>query len=285
MVGKLAAVTSRIPASSGSLSKNERCSMISRTRITSILFALLFAVPLMLPPRRAEAATSLPIKIESVVVSNGRLVAIGSLGTQTFAAPLTLTAKRVAALNLTAKRATAAQGTPCPILNLALGPINLDLLGLFVQTSPICLSITAVPGAGNLLGNLLCSVANLLNGGLSVQQVLATLNGPRRTTFLNGLTTLLQGAFSAIGAATPTAQQVASCPILNLTLGPLDLNLLGLLVHLDDCAGGPVIVTISAIPSTEVGGGLLGDLLCSLANLLNNPPAILSTLTTAINGL
>jgi len=239
--------------------------------MTSVLIALLFAAPLALPPRRAEAATSLPLKIQSVVISNGHLVAIGSLGNQLFAAPLNLTAQ---------------QATPCPILNLSLGPINLDLLGLFVQTSPICLSITAVPGAGNLLGNLLCSVANLLNGGLSTQQVLATLHGQRLQRFLGGLTTLLQGAFNAVGASTPTAQQgPASCPILNLTLGPLDLNLLGLLVHLDDCAGGPVIVTITAIPSTEVGGGLLGDLLCSLANLLNNPPAILSTLTTAINGL
>ena len=29
----------------------------------------------------------------------------------------------------------------------------------------VVLNITAVPGAGNLLGNLLCAMANLLNGG------------------------------------------------------------------------------------------------------------------------
>jgi hypothetical protein len=27
-------------------------------------------------------------------------------------------------------------------------------------------NLTAVPGAGNLLGNLLCSASNLLNGGI-----------------------------------------------------------------------------------------------------------------------
>jgi hypothetical protein len=32
----------------------------------------------------------------------------------------------------------------CPVLNLQLGPIHLDLLGLVVDTSPICLNITAI---------------------------------------------------------------------------------------------------------------------------------------------
>ena len=58
--------------------------------------------------------------------------------------------------------ATAA-ATTCPILNLTIGPINLNLLGLVVKTNTIHLSITAVEAPGNLLGNLLCAVANLLN--------------------------------------------------------------------------------------------------------------------------
>ena len=51
----------------------------------------------------------------------------------------------------------------CQILNLVLGPINLNLLGLRVRTNQINLIIDAVPGAGNLLGNLLCGITNLLN--------------------------------------------------------------------------------------------------------------------------
>ncbi|WP_331234966.1 hypothetical protein [Natronorarus salvus] len=51
----------------------------------------------------------------------------------------------------------------CPILTLDVGPIFLDLLGLQVDLSRIELDITAVAGEGNLLGNLLCAVANLLN--------------------------------------------------------------------------------------------------------------------------
>ena len=52
----------------------------------------------------------------------------------------------------------------CPILNLDLGPLFLDLLGLEVDLAPIELDLTAVAGPGNLLGNLLCAVAGLLDG-------------------------------------------------------------------------------------------------------------------------
>jgi hypothetical protein len=40
----------------------------------------------------------------------------------------------------------------------------------------VVLNITAVPGAGNLLGNLLCAVANLLNGG-NLSNLLTQLTG------------------------------------------------------------------------------------------------------------
>src|SRR5947208_12328029 len=56
---------------------------------------------------------------------------------------------------------TSATGS-CPILNLDIGAIHLDLLGLVVDLAPVHLTITAQSGPGNLLGNLLCAVANLL---------------------------------------------------------------------------------------------------------------------------
>jgi len=67
----------------------------------------------------------------------------------------------------------------CQILDLTIGPINLDLLGLQVTTNQIHLNITAHSGPGNLLGNLLCGVANLLNGSTSptaLQQLANLLN-------------------------------------------------------------------------------------------------------------
>ncbi|HZQ20813.1 MAG TPA: hypothetical protein VFA90_19145 [Terriglobales bacterium] len=63
----------------------------------------------------------------------------------------------------------------CQILNLVLGPLDLNLLGLTVHLNQVVLNITAVPGAGNLLGNLLCDVANLLNGGGALSSLLTQL--------------------------------------------------------------------------------------------------------------
>jgi hypothetical protein len=88
-----------------------------------------------------------------------------------------------------ASRAHAAQN--CPILNLVLGPIHLNLLGLVIDTNQITLNITAVSGPGNLLGNLLCGISNLLNqGGLlgQIQNELSSL-----TALLNQIGGILSG--------------------------------------------------------------------------------------------
>jgi hypothetical protein len=58
-----------------------------------------------------------------------------------------------------------------------LGPLGLNLLGLKVHLNQVVLDITAQSGPGNLLGNLVCSVANLLNQpALPVQQLTGLLN-------------------------------------------------------------------------------------------------------------
>jgi len=157
----------------------------------------------------------------------------------------------------------------CSILHLALAPIDIDLLGLHVDTSAICLNITAIPGGG-LLGDLLCSVAhgNLLN-----------LN-----RLLDGLTGILEGALNNdIGSAQePEDICDGECEILDLALGPVDLTLLGLNVHLDNCDDGPVQVCVSA----TAGEGLLGDLLCGLTggNILPDLGAI-EDLLDALSGI
>lgn len=103
--------------------------------------------------------------------SNGELTVTGLLqGTFTSVAGVTETVSQTATTTVAAADATAA----CDILNLDLGPLDLNVLGLRVQLNEVQLDITAVPGAGNLLGNLLCAVAGLLDG-----------------TGLNGLATLL----------------------------------------------------------------------------------------------
>ena len=61
-----------------------------------------------------------------------------------------------------AVQAPAATGT-CTILDLTLGPLHLDLLGLVIDLNQVHLVITAQQGPGNLLGNRLCAIVNLLN--------------------------------------------------------------------------------------------------------------------------
>jgi hypothetical protein len=74
--------------------------------------------------------------------------------------------------------------TTCDVLHLTLGPLDLNVLGLVVHLDQIQLDITAQQAPGNLLGNLLCAVAHLLDGtgplsGLTVllNQILAILQG------------------------------------------------------------------------------------------------------------
>ena len=65
----------------------------------------------------------------------------------------------------------------CKILHLEVGPIDLNLLGLQVKTNQIVVDITAQAGPGNLLGNLLCSVAHLLDANGLSQLLPGLLNG------------------------------------------------------------------------------------------------------------
>jgi hypothetical protein len=229
----------------------------------------------------------LPMSFTSVEVQNGQLVALGKIGNQTFSVPLTLSATQAAAADTLAAAATT------PILHLQLGPINLDLLGLKVDTSKICLDINAVSGPGNLLGNLLTSVANLLNSGTPLGSILGNLTGTQLNGLLGGITDLLNGVLGAVlspanvtGASAAPAAAATPAPvnILHLALGPVDLNLLGLQVGLDNCANGPVTVDITAQPGP---GNLLGNLLGNVAHLLDNPsnPNALANLLSRISNL
>jgi len=220
-----------------------------------------------------DTANVLPLKITSVTNDNGQLLASGTLGGQAFTAPVTLS---IADTPTAPTGTAAAQAVPAtPILDLSLGPIHLDVLGLKVDTSKICLKIAAQPGNGNLLGNLLSDVANLLNGGTPLGNILGGLSSTNLNTLLGGITGLLNGALGQLTAPTSlegitTNTGTLTTPpvsILHLSLGPVDLNLLGLTVHLDNCDNGPITVDITA----QAGpGNLLGNLIGGLSHVLDS---------------
>jgi hypothetical protein len=103
--------------------------------------------------------------IERFRTARGRLVSIGTLRGRLDGRRVT--ERRASMPAVLSSDAEAAQVPPipdaCEILNLVLGPINLDLLGLVVRTNRINVRIDAVPGEGNLLGNLLCAITGILD--------------------------------------------------------------------------------------------------------------------------
>jgi hypothetical protein len=114
------------------------------------------------------------------VVRDGKLLAVGRL-------EATLTKGNGDVLGTTTERVKLpvrlAEGLPvgarqagCDILNLVLGPLDLNLLGLEVHLNRVVLNIIATPGPGNLLGNLLCAVAGLLDGSGFLTQISQILN-------------------------------------------------------------------------------------------------------------
>src|SRR5918993_3637504 len=111
------------------------------------------------------------LAITRFAIRNGELIAVGTL-TATVTNTLTGVVRTIVApISLPV---TSATGT-CEILHLVLGPLSLNLLGLQIDLNQVVLDITAVPGGG-LLGDLLCAVAGLLDGGLLGQQLVSLLN-------------------------------------------------------------------------------------------------------------
>ena len=139
---------------------------------------------------------------------------------------------------VTAEAAPPASGTP---LTTTLTGTAADATGTVVGTVDSVLSIT---GFSNQNGQLMA-------------------NGTLTSTVTNTLTGAVQTATQAISV--PITSATGTCQILHLDLGPLDLNLLGLKVHLNE-----VVLDITA---QSGAGNLLGNLLCAVANLLNNPAA------------
>jgi hypothetical protein len=135
------------------------------------------------------------------------------------------------------------------VLALRLAPVHLRLLGIRVDTSHISLDVTA-RRRGGVLGRLFCALAN------------AEVRFPEAA--IARINRQLDHGAIATRSSAPVlvATHQGTCEILDLVLGPLHLDLLGLVVDLyGQTKKDPVHVSITGAP----GHGLLADLLCSLA--------------------
>ncbi len=131
--------------------------------------------------------------VTQFVTRNGKAYA---LGTVTGKVGSRTVSKSNVAIPVSVEKTTGVSpAATCPILHLVLGPLNLNLLGLTVHLNQVVLDINAQSGPGNLLGNLLCSVANLLNGTgatapLTSGQLAGLLNIVQQLVNLPGLAQL-----------------------------------------------------------------------------------------------
>ena len=223
------------------------------------------------PTTSGAAATSHGVVNMSVAINHFYATAAGTKASGTASATLTphggspLTVK---------KRVTLAAATSgsCRILTLTLEKLELKLLGLEVSLEgnmpgeKIELILTGEPHGG-VLGSLFCALANakvnLGQTGAAARLQRAIARKLNRAIARHGPIRPL--AFRAqVPAKTAAVPPEGSCPVLSLVLGPLHLNLLGLVVDLNQ---------IHLMLNADPNGGVLGSLFCGLANTKLAGPA------------
>jgi hypothetical protein len=165
--------------------------------------------------------------------------------------------------------------TTTPVLTAHVAPVHLDLLGAIVDTSPIDIAIVAHSGPGQVLGNVITDLANLLN----TPPKNGKIDVPYLTQQIHTLNTELNGQIPSIPAA-PTTPHVApegARNVLSLNVAPINLNLLGLILQTDQ-------IQVNA-DAQSGSGNLLGNLLSDLLNTLNATPQNLTDLNAEVNDL
>jgi hypothetical protein len=218
-------------------------------------------------PASAQAASNhgkvtVDVKINRFALAGKKIVAKGVLTSKVEGAGESKAAKQPVTF------AVAAVKGRCHVLTLNLKDLQLDLLGLRVDLSEVNLRIFAVPrgdGSG-VLGRLFCALSRS-----TIRLGRASASASQTQAIVHSLNTRLKdhpmrafratARLSADDGAT-AAQAAPSCRVLNLILGPLDLNLLGLVVELyGPNRTAPVTLSITSFP----GQGVLGDLFCGLS--------------------
>jgi len=146
---------------------------------------------------------------------------------------------------------TAAAGGGCRVLHLFLNQLTLQLLGLNAHLDKVQLDVTGNP-RGGVLGSLFCKLARAKIASAGRASAASALNRGISNGHGHALrfTAYLSPAIAQTAAVNPT------CPVLDLVVGPLNLQLLGLVVDLNR-----VHLKVTATR----GGGTLGDLFCKLS--------------------
>lgn len=230
------------------------------------IVAIIAALTLLTVPATASAATAPPkhlstkVLVKKFVVRKTGLTALGTAATTVDGN----STRQVVALK-------AQTGANCSVLTLRLDRLNLALLGLRLDVSAVNLRITG--NRARTLGALFCKLAtaNTLGNLTKTRAAAASLNRRLRARPLQmiGFNAALYPKTAQPTADAGTRQATTApapagptCPVLDLTLGPLNLDLLGLVIDLYGATNkDPVRVTAVADPAA----GILGKALCQIS--------------------
>lgn len=152
----------------------------------------------------------------------------------------------------------AATSGGCKVLHLFLQQLHLNLLGLVANLDKVNLDVIGHANGG-VLGQLFCRLSRGITGKIATARAQNALSASlrRHPPVMRFRATLTpKASASQAPAATPT------CQVLDLILGPLNLQLLGLEVDLNQ-----VHLNVTADPA----GGALGSLFCQLSNAKITP--------------
>jgi hypothetical protein len=119
-------------------------------------------------------------------------------------------------------------------------------------SSVVSVPVSTTDPTGTFAGTLDITRFIAQNGQLAA---VGTLTGTVTNLVTGAVTTVSQTILAPLQAA------AGSCSILHLELGPIDLNLLGVVIHADK-----IVVDVSAQSGP---GNLLGNLLCGVTSALD----------------
>lgn len=221
----------------------------ARTGLLTLTAALALASPAM--AQSAAEASEKPAKLSvrtevrgfKVVGSETKARAVVTARLTEGGGKTTVIKKRISLI--------AQRGGSCRILKLTLDELKLNLLGLNAELDKVKLDVTGNP-RGGVLGRLFCRLArsNVRTSERKKAAQSLTARLARRPLRPVGFTATINPQ------SEPSQAQAGRCPVLDLTVGPLDLDLLGLLVNLNK-----VRLNVFAIP----GQGVVGDRFCQLS--------------------
>ena len=262
------------------MSRKLFAAVITLAAVATLAFAAVATATSSAAPQARQSATpagtttqvgavNVQLQVKRFVKRNGRLYAVGTAVGRfnpTGANPQFNTTgidRRAFVVRVKKLRQLTSAQRICPILDLRLGPLDLNLLGLMVHLDQVHLTITANSNGG-LLGSLLCSLSGRSPLGLQAARLTRAANRSGLATRGVSVAAPIYAVSGSSGgsgpAATPgTLRPMAICTVLELTLGPLDLNLLGLMVHL---SGANPTDPIHLLITANSEGGILGSLLC-----------------------